>query len=523
MNLLVLFSLINGISAGVFGLFVYLKNRKSLVNKNFFLMSIGVAIWSFSYVRWLLMTTEESALFWSKMLNFGATLIPVFYLHWVLAFLNLDKKKRKIIFFGYVLTFIFLLVSFTSYYIKSVKPVLSFPYWPQAGPLYICFIILGYIGLVGYGLYQLFKERKTALKEKRNQIDYIILGTILGFGGGATNFPLMFGISLFPPFGQSLVSVHPFLWMFAILKYHLFEIRVILTEILVGVMGVILLVLPFLMETAQMKILTAGVFIFFCLFGYLLIKATHREIRRREEIERLYEELKVLDKAKSEFISMASHQLRTPLTAIKGYISMFLEGMFNHLSPKAREKMENVFYSNERLIKIVNDLLNISKVELGKMELEKEPTQIEDLIQSCYGELKIEAEKKGLKFSFQKSKKVLPKISIDSLKIRQVILNLIDNAIKYTQKGEIEIKAKKINSRIRVSVRDTGEGLTQEEKKKIFEGFTRGAAGFTYWIEGAGLGLYVAKKYIELHQGKIWAESKGKDTGSIFYVELPIK
>ncbi|MDI6603468.1 MAG: histidine kinase N-terminal 7TM domain-containing protein [Patescibacteria group bacterium] len=305
MNLLVLFSLINGISAGVFGLFVYLKNRKSLVNKNLFLMSIGVAIWSFSYVKWLSVTTEESAFFLSRMLNFGATLIPVFYLHWVLVFLNLDKKKRGIITFGYIITFIFLLFSFTPYYIKSVKSVLYFPYWPQAGPLYICFIILGYIGLVGYGLYQLFKERKTALKEKRNQIDYIILGTILGFGGGATNFPLMFGVSLFPPFGQPLVSVHPFLWMFAILKYHFFEIRVILTELLVGVMGIILVILPFVMPTGSLRVLTGSVFILFCIFGHYLVKATHEESRRKEEAEALAVRERVL---REEFESLAKQR-----------------------------------------------------------------------------------------------------------------------------------------------------------------------------------------------------------------------
>ena len=313
--------------------------------------------------------------------------------------------------------------------------------------------------------------------------------------------------------------------------------------------------LSFLVEGKASELVIIAVFTLVIVYGYFFNKSTDKLIqanfaqrKAKEALEELaetlqekvdeqtkkikdaykklrkaYEDLKVLDKAKSEFISMASHQLRTPLTAIKGYISMFLEGMFNHLSPKAREKMENVFYSNERLIKIVNDLLNISKIELGKMELEKENVQIEDLIQSCCEELKIEAEKKGLKFYFQRPKKALLKINIDSLKIRQVILNLIDNAIRYTQKGEIEIKAEKINSKIQISVRDTGEGLTKEEKKKIFEGFTRGAAGITYWIEGAGLGLYVAKKYVELHQGKIWAESKGKGKGSTFYVELPIR
>lgn len=241
-----------------------------------------------------------------------------------------------------------------------------------------------------------------------------------------------------------------------------------------------------------------------------------------KELRTAYEELKVLDKAKSEFISMASHQLKTPLSAIKGYISMLIEGCWGELPEKAKEKMKNVFHSNERLIRIVNDLLNISKVELGKIKLEKTPTQIVDLIQSCYNELKIEAEKKNLEFILEKPKKPLPQINIDSLKIRQVIMNLIDNAIRYTPKGEIKIGAKKTKSSILISIKDTGEGLTKEEIDSIFKGFVRGSAGINYFIEGAGLGLYVAKKFLELHQGRIWAESKGKGKGSVFYVELPI-
>ena len=98
----------------------------------------------------------------------------------------------------------------------------------------------------------------------------------------------------------------------------------------------------------------------------------------------------------------------------------------------------------------------------------------------------------------------------------------MDNAIRYTQKGEIEIGTEKIDSRIRVWVKDTGEGLSSQEKEKIFEAFTRGAAGTTHWIQGAGLGLYLAKKYVELYNGRIWAESLGRDKGSTLYIELPI-
>jgi signal transduction histidine kinase len=220
---------------------------------------------------------------------------------------------------------------------------------------------------------------------------------------------------------------------------------------------------------------------------------------------------------------MASHQLRTPLTSIKGYISMILEGDYGQIPEKTKKALQNVFQSNERLIGIVNDLLNISRIELGKMELKTSPTKIEQLLQSCSKELKPQAEKKNLKLIFKPPKTPLPTLNIDQLKIRQVILNLIDNAIRYTKEGTITIKVQKTKNSILISIKDTGEGLTREEQKHIFEGFTRGSAGINFFIEGAGLGLYVAKKYLDLHNGKIWAESPGKGKGSTFYVELPIR
>ncbi|PIZ88904.1 MAG: hypothetical protein COX90_02150, partial [Candidatus Nealsonbacteria bacterium CG_4_10_14_0_2_um_filter_38_17] len=241
-----------------------------------------------------------------------------------------------------------------------------------------------------------------------------------------------------------------------------------------------------------------------------------------KELKEAYEELRQLDNAKSEFISMASHQLRTPLTAIKGYVSMVLEGTYGELPRRMHKPLKNVLISNDRLVKIVNDLLNISKIELGKMELEKELTQVEELVKSCYEEMKIAAEKKNLKISLKTSKDFLPKIEVDQLKLRQVISNLIDNAIRYTSQGSVEIEVRKTDSHIHILVKDTGEGLNEKEKKEIFGGFIRGTAGVNFFVEGAGLGLYVAKKFLSLHNGKIWAESEGKGKGSTFYVELPI-
>jgi len=516
MNLFFLFSFINGIIAIIFGLFVYLKDRKNLTNIFFFLMNLGIAIWSFSYCQWLLMEEEGNALFWSRMLNFGATLIPIFYLHWVLYLLNLVKKKKGIIITGYLITFVFLLFSFTPYYIKSVEPVLSFNYWPQAGLLYIFFLFLGYLGLVGYAFYQLLKTRKITFGEKKTQIDYIILASIIGFGGGATNFPLMFGIALFPPFGQPLIAVYVVILTLAITRYHLFGIRFILTEILIGTIGLTLAIQTLTAPSLGLKIFGFALLVAFAFMAYLLIKYTYLEIRRREEIEKI-------DKAKSEFISIASHQLRTPLTAVKGYISMILEGTYGQLTEKQAEPLDNVYQSNERLIRLVNDLLNLSRLDAGKIEFSPELTSLEKMVSSIVKELRINAEKKGLYMKVIKPSESLPKIMADQDKLRQVILNIVDNAIKYTKKGGITLELKKLDEQEEVKVSDTGEGMDGRELNSLFQMFSRATAGTQLHAEGAGLGLYVAKQFIEMHGGKIWAESKGKGKGSTFIIQLPIK
>jgi len=244
--------------------------------------------------------------------------------------------------------------------------------------------------------------------------------------------------------------------------------------------------------------------------------------KRTEELKKAYEELKKLDIAKSEFISIASHQLRTPLSAIKGYLSMILEGSYGKLPEKIKKPMENVFASNERLIKLVNDILSVSKIEAGEMEMNFEREDPREIIKEVISELSIKAKEKNLYLNFE-AKGEIPKVLIDREKIRQVILNLVDNGIRYTQEGGVTIRLQIANGRLQIVISDTGEGLTKEEKEKLFERFSRGSAGTKFWTEGAGLGLYIAKKFVEMHNGKIWAESEGKGKGSTFYVELPIR
>ena len=301
------------------------------------------------------------------------------------------------------------------------------------------------------------------------------------------------------------------------MKHELFDIKVVLTSIFVSLIAILLALDALLFtEVFSIQILKGVALLIFLIFGHMLIESVFGEVKRRKELEKL-------SRAKTEFISMASHQLRTPLTAIKGYSSLILEGTYGKTEVKQKRVFKNIFVSTERLLKIVNDLLNISKIELGKVELEKEPVRIENLIDSVYQEMKPQAQEKGLKLIWQKPKQDLQEINIDSLKIRQAIFNIIDNAIKYTEKGSITIKIQNLTSKIQIVISDTGIGFTEDEKHRLFELFVRGRAGIDTFVEGTGIGLNVARKFVELHGGKIRAESQGKDKGAIFYIELPVR
>jgi signal transduction histidine kinase len=187
------------------------------------------------------------------------------------------------------------------------------------------------------------------------------------------------------------------------------------------------------------------------------------------------------------------------------------------------QPLTNVYASNERLINLVGDILNISKIEAGKMEMEWEKASLEEMILDIMNELKVKADAKKLYLTYLKPTVPIPLVSIDKTKIRQIIMNLIDNSIKYTEKGGTTIKLLKLDSRLRVEISDTGMGIDKEYIGRLFQSFSRANVGTRTHPEGTGLGLYIARRFVEMHQGRIWVDSPGKGQGSSFFIELPIK
>ncbi len=240
-----------------------------------------------------------------------------------------------------------------------------------------------------------------------------------------------------------------------------------------------------------------------------------------EELHALNEKLKGLDKLKTEFLSLASHQLRSPLTAIKGYTSMLLEGSFGEVNDKQKEAIDRVFQSSKHLAKVVEDLLNVSKIEQGGMKYEMAPFDFEKATHDLATDLSITAEKKGLKLTFKAEGTGPHMVNGDMEKIRQVVLNIIDNAIKYTQSGSISVALTRDAATHveRLAVTDTGMGVSADEKEKLFQKFGRGEGGKTN-TSGSGLGLYLAKQIAEAHGGHVAIDSPGIGKGSTFTIEL---
>lgn len=504
--------------------------------KNFsiavFAVSVGtVAAWTFSMFLYRTVAAD-TALFWGEMLYFTATLIPLTFLYFALSFPSATRVPwQNWILLGVPPLALAFLAFFTDFLIKDITVPASQEKQVVFGPLYSLYTL--YISLYFvWALVVLLKKYRGAKGILQTQLSYILLGTLISivFGSLFNLFLPALGDFRFNWLGNVTTLVMVALITYAIIKKRLFGIRVVVTQLLVGVLAILLLVNIFSSQDTLEYIWKTVLFVLFVGFGYMLVKSVLNEIKQRQELQQAYVKLKELDEAKSEFVSIASHQLRTPLTAIKGYISMLVEGTYGKLNPKQRKPMESVYNSNERLIRLVNDLLNVSRIESGRIKMDWQKAKLEEVIKCVVEELQIKAKEKNLKLQFEKPKLPMPSFKMDTAKVRNIVLNIIDNAIRYTNKGGITItlapKPKNRNLELEsvlITIQDTGGGMSKEELSHLFESFSRGKTGTKMWTDGAGLGLYIAKRFTQMHGGRIWAESQGKGRGSTFFVELPVQ
>lgn len=518
--------LVGGFIAFLAGIVVLLNDRNKPENQAWFAMTVSTSIWSFAYFFMTITYDKESAITANLVLHDAAIFIPLFY--FLLVLITTKKiEKFKVLFFVFCgAAIIFLLINPSKFFVADLIPKAGFNFAQVPGPWYF-YYFLYFTALVLLGIFFAFisiiqsKDNNEKIRYK-----YVIYFTLAAaFGGGSVFGTTFFGI---PPYPLILFSLYPVITGYAMLRHELFNVKIIATQLITFTLWVSILVRMLLSNTLREQIAEAVLFLISIILGLLLIKSIKSEIRQREKIESLAkdlelanEHLKELDQQKSEFVSLASHQLRGPLTAVKGYASMLLDNDFGALEGGVRDAIDKIYQSTQDLVVVVGDYLDVSRIEQGRMQYDFTNFNMKDLVETIITELRPNIERAKLSMAFDFDASCDFTVEADQGKIKQVIGNLLDNSIKYTPQGGIHVWLKRTqDSKILVSITDTGVGIDPEVLPRLFEKFTRAPDASKTNILGTGLGLYVARKMIEAHHGRIWAESAGQNKGSSFFIEL---
>lgn len=516
------------IISALIGIYVMFKTKFSLEGKLLFAISASFSLWVFNYFfQWTIAYVNPDYVSWSLTPIF---MVPMFLFTAYFAYSFLKKRDVplfiKIIYGLLFLPVIILLPTQKNmqyFDLVNCEGVIGglWQYIYTIEAIIILFIVL-------LGVIEFFSKKEN--QKSRWEIIILTVGTasfltISWASDVMGEWTKEYQLNFIGPIGMVIFMG---LLAFLIVKYKAFNIKMLATQALVVALVILIGSQYFYIQNNTNRILTGITLLLSLAGGYILVKSVEMEVKRKEQLQEMTDklasandQLRKLDNAKSEFISIASHQLRTPLTAVKGYGSLLLEGSYGKMSEKQKDVLNKMYQSNERLIALVEDLLNLSRIESGRMEYKFEPVKIEGVMQEIFDTFILKAKERKLSFEMLKNEKPLPEVKTDRNKIREIISNFTDNAIKYTPEGGVKLRAYEQDGKVVVAVSDTGIGIPKDEIPYLFEKFSRGKDVSRLNAGGTGLGLHVGIKMIEELKGRIWVESEGTGRGSTFFVELP--
>lgn len=516
---------------GAFGIFfmgiiVYFHDKKSISNALFFFISLATVFWSLANY-FSISVESDQVLIWVRLVLFFAVPHAALFSLFVYNFPNRELKINKISFGVIMVIMVFAMLATISPFVFSGINIINDQAVPIVGPL-MPFFALVVISSLFFALITMTVKYVRAKDSERIQWRSMLVGVSISYILLIlTNFILVviWGNTFFVKFGP-LFMLPAILGMgYAIIKHHLLNVKAIATEFLTFSILSISLFEVISSKSFTEVALRTGVFCLFFIFGIFLIRSVLKEVEQREKLEILSrelgvanEKLKELDHLKSEFLSFASHQIKAPLAAIKGFATLIYDGTYGESSDKVKEAAVKIKDSSDKMVQLVTDFLNVRKIEEGKMEYKLERIDGIKVIREIFEELKPIAQNKKLEFNLDAGNEIW--INADIQRIRQVFQNLIENSIKYTDSGFVKIKAELKDNKLLFSVSDSGHGISKDLLSHLFEEFKRD--GKEKKIEGTGLGLYIAKDIVEAHHGRVWVESEGTGKGSAFFVEIPL-
>ncbi len=506
----------------IIGLATYFRASKSATSKWFATFTVLLALYLVFNQFSVSSQTVSDTLFWIRSVMVVSPFIVFSFFVLVNVFPNDQMTISKKVFVpSLVCTLAVSILGFTPLIFQSVEinPIIQ----PNPGKLIFAYVLYNLV-FVLWSFIILAKKWKKSSGIERNQLKFLVLGAIIMFSLILVSnvfLVVVFGVSNF----VSLVPVYTLIFVgmasYAIVQLGLFDVKIIATEATTLILWLVLFAKLFITQDVREISIDAFVLIVVTIFSFILVRSVTREVKQREELQELTEKLQALDKQKDEFISMAAHELRAPMTAIRGYVSMLLDGDAGELPDTARDYLTDANTVTERLVRLVNNMLNVGRIEEGRMVFKEEVVKVSEVVNHVYISFKFEAQRKNLDFGVNIQEGVKDTVYVDVDKLNEVIGNLVSNSIKYTERGRIDINIKQSNSEwIRVEIVDTGTGISQEEQKKLFQKFYRVESSVGKTI-GTGLGLYICRLLIDKFGGKIGLDSTpGK--GSNFWFELPV-
>jgi len=523
------------------GLIVILQNPKSFTNRFFLGLVLFMAIQG--VVQSFVVTTNISINF-DVQSRLSISLVPIQLLFLLLFLTNFPDSKPKIKtgYLGLLFLIILTLTALGNTHLVfegfKIEDGLA---KAQAGPIFPIFTV-ALILLVLINIALIFiKYRKVSSK---NKVQIIIVGigialTFLGLLSTQYILPNFYGNAEFLNFISLFTLPLLIATSYAVLGFRIFDVRLVSAEVFTLLTWVLFFVAFFFRPTDSGPEYPIIIIILLIFMGILLTRNITNEVKRRTRLEELAEELKKinielrkakeelekLSKFKSEMLSLASHQIKAPLATIKGFASIITDGLYGEINPKVKETVTKMRSSADDLINLINTLLDLRRVEEGKMEYKFERVKLKNIIAEVIEILQFSAQDKKIELSFKPSTDA--EVNVDSQKIKQVVQNLIDNAIKYTPQGYVRVGLEEgsfndgnRNGAVIFSVIDSGLGIPKDLLPQLFsQEFVRDER-FKKQILGTGLGLYIAQKIVTDHGGKIWAESDGEGRGSRFFVKL---
>ncbi|MFA5048882.1 MAG: HAMP domain-containing sensor histidine kinase [Patescibacteria group bacterium] len=534
--MIALFILIVAILNFILGFYVFLNNPKGRINISFGLSSFLIGLWVFLNFIFIKYTSIY-------VLQAIYTLAPfiIISIAWWVASLQTVKPSKSFVRINalFILFNCFwgVLMFISPQMIEKVNSALDYTTGSFFNVFTVYILILFFIFIIYFSL-----QYRKSDKIFRDQMRLIFLGIMMTVVIAAVvGFVLpAFGITRFN-FLDSPSSIFFIIFSFySIIKYKFLNVRVIGTE----VFATFLVFLSFLgllrwIDLSDL-VLSAAIFGATIIFAGLLIRSVFTEIKRREEVEKLNVKLnkaavelkaraKHLEKLlqmRSEFLDIASHQLKTPVSVIRGTLSMFQDGSMDKVSKAEQKKfLNNVFQKANKLNVIINDILRASEVDTDEFVIDKnsaKPIQIEDVATCVYNDLIDSAQERKLKLEIIKPAKKLPPILSNADFLEQALSNLVNNAIKYTAQGQVKIILSQDQDNIIIKVEDSGVGIPLADQKKMFDKFARASNAVNMYTDGSGLGLFIAKKIIEAHKGGQISFVSQEGRGTTFTVTMPI-